>query len=249
MLAGQMRADAARRLLEQAPMRSFDAVAGSGPLLILAPHPDDESLGCGGLIAEACERGRETWVVILTDGGASHPNSPSWPRERLVTERAREAAAAVACLGLPAERLLFLGVPDAAAPTWGAGFDALVSRLRALLTRHRIATVLACWRADPHGDHEAAAAIAAAACAAEGVRHLAYPVWSWMLPGEAEVPDPTGRAMRLDIARHLPAKRRAIGCHATQHAGLIDDDPDGFVLPAAFLARFDGPTEVFISES
>lgn len=243
-----MRADAARAALRSAPMTSFEQLVGDAPLLVLAPHPDDESLGCGGLIAEACARNHPVWVAILTDGGASHPGSPTWPRARLVEARAAEAGAAVACLGLDLGRLLLLGEPDSAAPVDGPSLDAAADRFRALLLHHAIGTVCATWTADPHGDHVAAARIAAAACAAAGVLHLSYPVWAWMLPDDAMVPDVTGRAVRLDVRSHLPAKRRAVACHATQHAGLIDDDPAGFALPAEFLAQFDQPAEFFIRE-
>ncbi|HEX2943304.1 MAG TPA: PIG-L family deacetylase, partial [Rhodopila sp.] len=57
------------------PLGTLDHIAGTGTCLILAPHPDDESLGCGGLIATAVAAGRAPLVVILTDGAGSHPNS------------------------------------------------------------------------------------------------------------------------------------------------------------------------------
>lgn len=243
-----MRADKARAVLRAAPLLPFEAIAGESPMLVLAPHPDDESLGCGGLIATACARRHEVWVAILTDGGRSHPNSASWPRARLVAERAREVRLATALLGLPADRLLLLGEGDGEAPRAGQRLEELSGRLAALMERHRIGVTFATWRADPHGDHGAAHTIASAACKRTGARHLSYPIWAWMRPDEDDVPDPSGRAMRLDVAAHLPAKRLAIAAHATQHAGLIDDDPNGFALPPAFLAQFDGPTEVFIAE-
>ena len=243
-----MRADTAHIALRDAPVRDFEEIVGEAPFLVLAPHPDDESLGCGGLIAAACARRHDVRVAILTDGGMSHPNSRAWPRKRLIAARAEEARNAVACLGLPPERLLFLGEPDGAAPTEGPDLTRAVDRLADLLVRDRIGTVFTSWIADPHGDHVAAARLTATACIRVGARHVAYPIWAWMLPDTADVPAVAGRAMRLDVERYLPAKRRAIACHATQHAGLIDDDPNGFALPAAFLAAFDHPTEVFIAE-
>ena len=51
---------------------------------------------------------------------------------------------------------------------------------------------------------------------------------------------------RLDIARHIPAKRRAIACHRSQLTDLIHDDPTGFRMSPEFLANFDQPFEVFI---
>src|SRR5690606_38092378 len=49
-----------------------------GPLLVIAPHPDDETLGCGGVIALATCRNVRVHTVFVTDGGASHPNSAEW---------------------------------------------------------------------------------------------------------------------------------------------------------------------------
>ena len=55
------------------------------------------------------------------------------------------------------------------------------------------------------------------------------------------------RGFRLDIARHLPAKRRAIAAHRSQTTDLIADDPAGFRMPPAFRALFDQPFEVFLA--
>ena len=66
------------------PFADVATIAGSGPILVLAPHPDDESLGCGGLIAQACAAGIEVHVAILTDGSMSHPNSAAFPAQRLL---------------------------------------------------------------------------------------------------------------------------------------------------------------------
>ena len=59
--------------------RDLDEITGNRCALILAPHPDDESLGCGGLIAEACARGRPPAVIIVSDGTGSHPLSREYP--------------------------------------------------------------------------------------------------------------------------------------------------------------------------
>jgi LmbE family N-acetylglucosaminyl deacetylase len=90
-------------------------------LLILAPHPDDESLAAGGLIQRALKAGAKVRVLFATDGD----NNP-WPQrfvERKLqisyTDRARwgrrrrkEALAALELLGLPKGSARFLGLPD-----------------------------------------------------------------------------------------------------------------------------------------
>ena len=226
-------------------MHDFPALFGDRPILVLAPHPDDESLGCGGLIAHACARGHPIHVAIMTDGAASHPGSTTWPPPRLRALRAAEVRSATALLGLPPERLLFLGAPDGTAPHDGAAFEQLAIRLGEWAGARAVGTICASWQHDPHGDHAAAARLAAAVAARLGARHLAYPVWAWTVPDTADLPAPRDGA-RLDIAAWLQLKRRAIDAHASQTSGLIADAPQGFRMSAAFRAWFEQPWETFL---
>jgi len=109
--------------MEDLPDAEIDTLLGRERPLILAPHADDESLGCGGLIAACCERGRPPFVVILTDGAASHPGSTQYPPERLRQLRSQEARKAVGNLGLASENLAFFDYPDTALPTSRAVSD------------------------------------------------------------------------------------------------------------------------------
>jgi LmbE family N-acetylglucosaminyl deacetylase len=228
------------------PLACLDRICGGRPLLVLAPHPDDESLGCGGLIAETCARGEIVHVAILTGGTRSHPNSKTHPAPRLKALREAEARAAVGTLGLPQKRLGFLALRDGEAPHDGPEFAAAVNRLAALIAAHDIGTVCATWRHDMHDDHVAAHLIAAAAAARTGARHFSYPVWGWTLPDEHELPDIAVRGVRLDIAHHLEAKRRAIAAHASQLGEAITDDLAGAVLPERLLVNCTQPYEVFL---
>jgi len=91
-------------------------------VLIIAPHPDDEVLACGGLIQQALALGDSVWVVYVTAGDGSWP--PAWrvtgnmfpgPEDYLKLGRARieEATAGTRVLGLDSTRLTFLDYPDA----------------------------------------------------------------------------------------------------------------------------------------
>ncbi len=242
-----LRAEALHQAWRGLPVAAIPEIIGNGRCLILAPHPDDESLGCGGLIAACCAAQRPPLVAILTDGAGSHPGSRAYPPDRLRTEREREAREAVALLGLPPERIMFLGQPDTAAPTEGPAFLTVVEMLIALVRQQPACTaILAPWRHDPHCDHEAASLIAAAVAEACGIRSVAYPVWGWTLPPDAPAALPISRGWRLDISPFLPMKRRAIQAHRTQYGGLITDDPTGFQLPPALLSAFDTPFETFL---
>ena len=105
-----------------------------GPLLLIAPHPDDETLGAGGLLSAAVRAGQEVWVVFVTSGDAFPWNlrfawRRLWQGGRaqldLGQSRMQEARRACARLGVPEERALFLGFPD-------RGLDELVGRREAL---------------------------------------------------------------------------------------------------------------------
>ncbi len=229
------------------PVAALDAIIGDGTCLILAPHPDDESLGCGGLIAACSAADRPALVVILTDGAGSHPNSRAFPPERLRALRQQEARNAVEHLGLPPDHIVFLGQPDTEAPREGSVFTAVVDRLTELVRREPGCTaILAPWLHDPHHDHEAASLVAAEVAARTGIRAVAYPVWGWTLPPDAPIPVPVGTGWRLDVAAFLPSKQRAIQAHRSQYGGLIIDDPAGFCLPPALLSVFDNPFETFL---
>jgi len=229
------------------PVVPLHAVTGGKPVLILAPHADDESLGCGGLIAAASGAGHAPFVLILTDGTGSHPNSQAYPASRLKEVREQEALNAVSILGLPPGRLGFLGLRDTAAPMEGDGFDAAFAAILSFAERTGAASLLSPWQHDPHCDHLAAHLMASAAVARCRLRHLAYPIWGWTLPSDTRLPGPMPGGMRLDVTNHLPVKRRAIAAHASQYGGLIQDDPDGFQLPSNLLDIFNRPYETFLT--
>jgi LmbE family N-acetylglucosaminyl deacetylase len=241
-----MRAKEQRRGWRALPLGGLDVVTGSGGGLILAPHPDDESLGCGGMIAACCEAGRPPIVAILTDGGMSHPGSKNFSRDRLIRLREAEARDAASILGLPPDRLVFLREPDTKAPREGEAFNRVVEHLLWLAGRFECRSILAPWRFDPHCDHEAASFIAIEVAKRLHIRHIAFPVWGWTLPPDHVVDAGTVVGWRLDIACHLARKRKAIAAYRSQYGALITDDPSGFRLPLELLRAFSGRFETFL---
>lgn len=235
------------RAMGNLPIVPLEIITNAKPMLILSPHADDETLGCGGLIAAAAAAGHPPFVLILTDGSGSHPNSPSFPPARLKALREQEARSAVGILGLTDGCIGFLGVRDTAAPMEGEHFDAAVAAIISTASSVGAPCIAAPWQYDPHCDHLAAHRMAAAAAARCGVRHLAYPVWGWTLPPDAQIPGPAPSGVRLDITDHLDVKRRAIAAHASQYGGLINDDPQGFRLPQGLLEIFSRPFETFLT--
>ncbi len=233
-------------LWRELPIVPFDEIIGDGTCLILAPHPDDETLGCGGLIATCCAASRPPLVVILTDGSGSHLNSRQYPASKLITLREAEATEAVTTLGLPGERIMFLREPDTKAPHRGPVFQSIVDRLAGYVRGFECSTILAPWRHDPHCDHEAASRIACETARVTGIRALAYPVWGWTIPTKLVLDATEPRGWRLDVTQHLPAKRRAIAAYASQSSRCVTDDPTGFVLPDALLQALSKSWETFL---
>ena len=233
--------------LASLPIGALDDITLGGSLVVVAPHPDDESLGCGGLIAAACAAGVQVRLVVVSDGVGSHPNSRRFPPPKLRALREEETRAAAAALGLGHEAIIFLGLPDREVPTHGAEAEAAVDAIVAVARGVEARAILVTWRYDPHCDHNASALLVDAAGARLGARVFAYPVWGWTLPKDTEVgAQPVG--LRLDVSRHLVAKAAAITAHRSQTTDLIDDDPEGFRLAPDMIARFQGPYEVFLRE-
>jgi LmbE family N-acetylglucosaminyl deacetylase len=214
----------------------------SGPVLIVAPHPDDESIGCGGLIALLGQRGVEVRVVVVTDGTGSHPHSISHPPERLAALRRNEALEALSVLGVEARSVAFWQLCDRFVPTEGdPSFETAVARAQVQLRTLCPRTLVIPGDADIHGDHRAVSHIwkRAVATTRHPPRILEYLVWP---DGAHGCP---GRRVSLDIDDVLALKSRAIGAHRSQHGKLIDDDPTAFCLPDELLDRANEPCEIF----
>lgn len=229
------------------PFAAIDDIIAPGPLAILAPHPDDETLGCGGLIAGARSLGRRVEVIVITDGSASHPGSRTYPPARLAALRREELSRAAEALGLSSDRLTHLDLPDAAPPEGVARTRAL-DEIETVLRASEAQTLCVTWRNDPHCDHQAAAAMAdTLAARLPHLRVWHYPIWGLLrLPPDQDIDSAGPAGFRLDIGAWLEAKRVAIACHASQMTSLIDDCPDAFRFDEEMLAPFIEPIERFI---
>ena len=234
-------------LANRLPTGGLRELTKDQPFIVLAPHPDDESLGTGGLIALARSRGQSVSVVLLTNGSKSHPNSKKYPRDRLISLRRSELNEAAEILGLPSGSLLELGLPDAAAPTSGPEFEKALDAVAELIVSSGARSVFVTWRYDPHCDHQAAAHLGMELRARHPSLELwFYPIWGWHLPPSDSVPAPPPEGFRLAIDEVLSLKRAAIAAHVSQMTDLIDDDPDGFRFTPEALAPFLGSCEYFI---
>lgn len=221
-----------------------------GNALIIAPHPDDESLGCGGTIALLRQQGYEVHVLFVSDGTMSHPNSPSYPADRLRQVREAEALQAVDRLDVPASNALFMRLKDRQVPTPAqASFPDAVAQMRQLLIRRNPTTVFVPWRRDPHPDHRASWQILNAVLAdlPYQPRVLEYLIWLWELGDQRDMPGPEEmRVWQVPIGSVMTQRDEAIAAHRSQVTRMIDDDPTAFYLSPELLAHFNAPRELFL---
>lgn len=239
-----------KEAVETAEPLSQHDIAQLGATLVVAPHPDDESLACGGLIFLLRTAGHPVWVLFVSDGSQSHPGSKKYPAAARVKLRESEALQALGFLQVPSDKALFLRLPDAALPFPGTnGFDEAVNIIQTQLGSIRPNTLVLPWRRDPHPDHRASWHLVQAAVKKSGAvpTQLEYPLWLWERGAESDLPLPEEvNFYSIDIFSALPAKQRAIAAHRSQISNLIDDDPQGFQLSPAMLAHFDTPCEIFL---
>ncbi|MGH3487559.1 MAG: PIG-L deacetylase family protein, partial [Actinopolymorphaceae bacterium] len=232
-----------RRLLRH---RARDVTASSSgrATLVVAPHPDDETFGCGGTIALKRCHGTRVRVLVVTDGRRSH-RSAVISADELSAIRAAEVGRATAVLGVPAEELVLLGVRE---DELAAQYDAVVAAVAAELRAGSFAEVLVTSRWDWHEDHQlVSAAVHEAVGRAGGVaRILEYPVWSWV-DGPSDLWRALGgvRASSVDVSSVIGQKRSAIAEYRSQTTKLTDEETWA-VMDATLIGQFLGGVEVFL---
>ena len=217
---------------------------GPASLLVVAAHPDDESLGAGGAIARLAGvrlAGRRWWWPPTARAPTPTP-PPSVPRR---SRRAGAGRRTTRSPGSgPASGVHHLGLPDGRLETRE---DELVERLVDLIgedgAQH---TLLAPWRQDPHTDHRAAGRAARQAAHRTDSQLLEYPIWAWhqLLPDDL----PWERALRLELTDdERRRKADAIAAHTSQVRPLSDDPRDGAVVTPDMLTHFGGAEEVYLA--
>lgn len=237
------------------------------PTMVLAPHEDDETLGCGGTIARLRRLGASVTIVFMTNGSRSHDGLID--RAELVRQREAEAIAACGVLGVAKERVHFLGIENGELEQ-PAQREAATRALMKLLAADPPRRLLVPYHREPPPDHFVTTEIAWSA-----IRELEldvsvweYPIWflhfwpfSWD-PARSlrevarrskqtlvRVPAML-RELRTGVAidHVLDVKREALRQHATQtqrrHGNpawpILDDVDHG-----AFTAQFFQNVEVF----
>ena len=243
--AGTSEEDWARSGVATLPELPLDAEALAGTaFIVLAAHPDDESLGAGGLMARLHGLGAQVQVLLCTAGEASHPDSPSTTPEQLAGLRLREFAGALGRL-VPDASWRYLGLPDGKLAGHRNQILAAIGEAAAATGRAGDRIVLvAPYRNDGHTDHDTLGSVAAEAAAASGHGLLEYPVWYWLWAGPEDPAWQSWLRLPLTPAEEL-AKAQAMAAHTSQVRALSEQPGDEVLLPPAFLQHFSRHWETF----
>lgn len=200
--------------------------------IIVAPHPDDETLGAGGLISSLRRRRVEVTVVAVTDGENAYSDGRS-----LAPIRRREQEEALQILGVEKDHLARLGLPDRSVSEYEAE---LMDRLLPL-TRSRC-HLIAPWTGDFHPDHEACGRAAKEAALRSGSHLSFYFFWTWHRGKPQDLANLILKRFPLDSPARI-RKSQAVNCHRSQ----LYHSSGKPILPDDLLGPTEWPFEVFAS--
>lgn len=229
-------------LARTAPSVDIERLAPPGTVLVVVPHPDDESFGCGAALAAAAHAGRRIALILLTDGEGSHPRSRDYPPGRLKGLRLEELHRALQHLAARTDiSIERLALHDGRTSITDLNYVDL-ERLERFARDCGVSVIWSTWQGDPHCDHVTASALAERLAARLGVPSWSFAVWGRF--GERAVEGLEPR--QFEAGDHRDAKRLAVGSYRSQTTDLIADDPAGFVMPAALIDHFIESPELFL---
>lgn len=221
----------------------------SGPrrptnVVVCAAHPDDETLGAGGLIRSLHLAGTPVRLALASAGERSHPRSPTTSPADLAARRLVEVDRAWGVLGGTSAGIDFWGLPDGGL---SSRVEEMVQRLVSLVDDGPGTLLVATWRYDGHPDHDALGRAARIAAHRSGARLLEYPVWFWHHATGDRAPWSQMTRIPLD-GDASTAKAVALACHATQVAPLSPSAGDETLLTPDFLEHFASDFEAYIDQ-
>jgi LmbE family N-acetylglucosaminyl deacetylase len=218
---------------------------GEPHLIVVAPHPDDETLGLGGTIYDHLRSDGSIEIIAVTDGEAADDMADGDARAALATRREREREAALVALGAADLAVTRLRLPDRDVVLHEPHLTDVLRRTFLAAKRVHPACLAALpWREDPHADHQATARAGIEAAVRAGVEYVEIPIWAWYhATSRRRLPRSRMRLTTISQSAR-DAKTAALGCFASQ----VEPLPGGRgpVLPEDFLDAFLGGQEVIL---
>lgn len=211
--------------------------------LVLAPHPDDETLGCGATIMRKLAAETPVHVVIAADGRYAYPSS-KWSVDELNEIREHEARRACAILGLPCENVAFLRFEDR---RLAEHRGLLRDRLFDILDTVNPEEIFVSSIIDNHPDHRVLAELGRELARARRDRFpvlYEYPIWFWdpRIWHVARLLELRPRIVRTEEFR--TRKREAIAAYCSQVTNSIGEMRRA-PLRRGFLRQFLQAEELF----
>ena len=197
-------------------------------VLVLAPHPDDETFGCGGTIRMLTDRGVAVDVAFLTCGemGVEGGLPPANASREMAETRKREAQAACSVLGV--REVIYLNGHDTQLSVEPQHVQSIVQ----LLSLRSYQRVFCPWPHDSHADHGATFRLLR-----DAVKHNSLATSFWLY--EIWKPLPANTFVPIDLT--IDSKRRAIDQYESQLSQL--NYRDGFMGLAAYRSLFCPPSK------
>ena len=202
----------------------------AGRILLVSPHPDDETLGAGALLAAQRMRGTAVEVVAVTDGENAYVDNAD-----LAATRRQEQDSALVTLDIRPSAVHRFGFTDSGVE---ARKEELVDLLLPLITP--VTQILAPWIGDYHPDHMACGWAARKAAVLTGASLSYYFFWTWHRGTPADLIGLDLHSFRLN-ASLLALKLKALACHHSQLHRAAGDP----VLADQLLAPAKRKFEVF----
>ena len=234
-------------LLRRLSASSGTVLEETGNLLVIAPHPDDEAFGCGGLLAQRKRSGQDAHIFFLTEGETSHLGCCTVPEDLIGSTRHALAFNANAALGISRDKLHFLDGKDGHLPRTGEkGFFKFAEKVADRIERCRPEAIFCPHPFEGWSDHIAAEELTGAA-----INRLSYEpqlfyycVWFWYgMPLNRAWHVKWRNARLLDITGQLSLKKRAVNIYLQAKAPC--GAPWVGKLPPEFLRAFDWGKELF----
>lgn len=211
---------------------------------IFAPHPDDEVLGCGGLLQQLAANGNALVLVHVTNGTQSHPHSQIYPPEKLDIIRPQESLNALDVLDIAHQvTTIALELPDGDV---FAQQEAFHRKLAVIIQPNDI--LVTPFVHDGHPDHEATGQVVATFAKSRQLACYQVLIWAWHWAKPDDKRIPWHYASRVDLSvEQLLRKKRAIACFESQ---ISVDESTGNppILSAQTIARICQPWEVYLYE-
>ena len=215
----------------------------SKSMIVFAPHPDDETLGCGGTIVKRINDGFSVYIVFMTDGRNSHRYLLGIQKDptsvQLKSLRREEAIKATEILGIPRDRLIFLDFEDGYLEF---NLSKAKKKVREIMDRIKPIEVFIPYEKEKHKDHRITNILVSLCIGELGLNTVVY---EYIVNFDGKLN--ASNLLTVDISDTVKTKEKAIRVYRSQ-IELLFPHQDKPILSSDFLQNFSKPKEVFVSK-